>query len=186
MWGLQRKVWQLLANIGQEDMKSKDQRTKLQVLLIVNHLCVLIGSNQLALPSSEHVVYEFKSSTVSDDACEKQQRKAERLNGAILMDLERQGIDISKYFPVIAEGKGLTIHLYTLRRFGDVLGAGHAIRNPVWLPADLTQLKQFLLSDAVHILVAFAPYIMLTPSKNNKRERAEQDEDVDEYVPRQF
>ncbi|KAF9906574.1 hypothetical protein EC991_000449 [Linnemannia zychae] len=81
-----------------------------------------------------------------------------RLNGAILMDLERQGIDISKHFSVIAEGKGLTMDLYTMKRYGDVLGAGHANNNPVWLPADLTQLQQFLSSDSIHVLIAFTEH----------------------------
>ncbi|KAF9915830.1 hypothetical protein FBU30_001732 [Linnemannia zychae] len=159
-------------------------------------------------------IYELKSSTISEDICERQQRKAVRLNGAVLMDLERKGVDISKYFPVIAEGKGLTIHLYTLRRYGDILGAGHATNCPIWLPADLIQLKQFLLSDSLHVLIAFAehtkmfaldvknvlagipspclpstppqkhaevkPYILLSPSKNNKHGRID-DDDVFDY-----
>ncbi|KAG9071640.1 hypothetical protein KI688_005853 [Linnemannia hyalina] len=102
-----------------------------------------------------------------------------------------------------------------MRRYGDVLGAGHAIKNPIWHPADLTQLKRFLLSYSIHVLVAFAdhirrfalnvrntlagiptpclpltplhkdaeikPYITLTPSKNNKRSRIEDDDDVHEH-----
>ncbi|KAF9540934.1 hypothetical protein EC957_003623 [Mortierella hygrophila] len=74
------------------------------------------------------------------------------------MDLEREGVDITQHFPVIAEGKGLTVHLYTMRWYGDVLGAAHAIKNPIWLPADLTQLKRFLLSYSIHVLVAFADH----------------------------
>jgi hypothetical protein len=55
MWDLLGKVWELLATAGRGDMQKKEQRTTLAVLLIVNHLCILISCNQLALPSSEHV-----------------------------------------------------------------------------------------------------------------------------------
>ncbi|KAF9579367.1 hypothetical protein BGW38_004406, partial [Lunasporangiospora selenospora] len=55
IWGLQGEIWELLAVIGRGDIRTMKQRTALAILLIANHLCVLIGSNQLALPSSEHV-----------------------------------------------------------------------------------------------------------------------------------
>ncbi|KAG0239415.1 hypothetical protein BGW41_007679 [Actinomortierella wolfii] len=55
IWSLQGKVWKLLADIGEGNMQTMEQRTTLVVLLIVNHLCVLISTYQLALPSSEHV-----------------------------------------------------------------------------------------------------------------------------------
>ncbi|KAF9089060.1 hypothetical protein BGX27_002570 [Mortierella sp. AM989] len=198
LWGLQGRVWELLSQMGKgAEPKSKDEKVRLAVLMIINHLCGLISSNQLSPPTSEHVsvsvwsfvlgllfggqairvipgelgssatknarllvenefgkttkyvcgrkvdlsvriyadfsweneisVYEFKSGTVADESCEQQQRKAVRLNAAILLELEKQGVDITKVFPVIAEGRGLSMDLYTLRRHGDVLGAGRAV-----------------------------------------------------------
>ncbi|KAF9991679.1 hypothetical protein BGZ79_004138, partial [Entomortierella chlamydospora] len=207
LWGLQGRVWELLSQMGKgTEPKSKDEKVRLAVLMIINHLCGMISSNQLSPPTSEHVsvsvwsftmgllfggqairviptdtnpvmstgelgssatknarllvenefgtttkyvcgrkvdlsvrifadfsweneisIYEFKSGTVADDSCEQQQRKAVRLNAAILLELEKQGVDITKVFPVIAEGRGLSMDLYTLRRYGEVLGAGRAV-----------------------------------------------------------
>ncbi|KAF9994445.1 hypothetical protein BGZ80_007806, partial [Entomortierella chlamydospora] len=195
LWGLQGRVWELLSQMGKgTEPKSKDEKVRLAVLMIINHLCGMISSNQLSPPTSEHVsvsvwsftmgllfggqairviptdtnpvmstgelgssatknarllvenefgtttkyvcgrkvdlsvrifadfsweneisIYEFKSGTVADDSCEQQQRKAVRLNAAILLELEKQGVDITKVFPVIAEGRGLSMDLYTLR-----------------------------------------------------------------------
>ncbi|KAG0320056.1 hypothetical protein BGZ99_004707 [Dissophora globulifera] len=147
----------------------------------------------------------LKSSTASYTTCEQQQRKAVRLNGAILMELKDKGVDVEQNFLVIAEGRGLAVNFYTLRRYGDVLGAGRAISSSIWFPAHVSQFKRFLLSDTMHILLAFAEhtrrygmevadtiaarpaaplpktpprrpaelkqYILLTPSKQNKRSR---------------
>ncbi|KAF9346029.1 hypothetical protein BGX26_002498 [Mortierella sp. AD094] len=75
-----------------------------------------------------------KTGTSPDDLCKKQQQKAVRLNEAILLDLESKGVNISQDFPLIAEGRGLSLHLVTLKRYGDVLGAGHATAQNFMAP----------------------------------------------------
>ncbi|KAG0225738.1 hypothetical protein BGW41_004577 [Actinomortierella wolfii] len=70
---------------------------------------------------NEIAVYEFKTATLSDATCLQQQQKSVRLNGAILLDLERRGVDIRHQFPIIAEGRGLALDFYTLRRYEDIL-----------------------------------------------------------------
>ncbi|KAF9999637.1 hypothetical protein BGZ80_006528, partial [Entomortierella chlamydospora] len=102
---------------------------------------------------SEVAVFEFKPKNVSTATCNKQQKKAVRINAAILLGLEKRGLDIGTHFPVIAEGRGLVLDLYALRRYEDVLGAGKTAR--AWLPYDELSLKEWLLSDSVHILLAF-------------------------------
>ncbi|KAG9071096.1 hypothetical protein KI688_008639 [Linnemannia hyalina] len=100
--------------------------------------------------------YEFKSSNGSDVISRQQQHKSVRLNGAILLDLEQRGVDISNSYPIIAEGWGLALDFYTLRRYDNVLGAGRTTLSRVWLPSHEVQLKQFLSSDSLHMLLAFA------------------------------
>ena len=68
-------------------------------------------------------MYEFKSCGASDAIYSQQQQKSVRLNSAILLNLVQRGVDISNSYPVIAEGRGLALDLYTLRWFDDVLGA---------------------------------------------------------------
>ncbi|KAF9123772.1 hypothetical protein BGW39_008709 [Mortierella sp. 14UC] len=75
---------------------------------------------------NEICVFEFKSTKASDAVCQQQQRKSVRLNGAILLDLEGGGLDITKSYPAIAEGRGLVVDFYTLRRYEDILGAGRS------------------------------------------------------------
>lgn len=108
---------------------------------------------------SEIAVYEFKSSNASDAVCRHQQHKSVRLNGAILLDLEQRGVNISSNYPIIAEGRGLALDFYTLRRYDDVLGAGRSTLSRVWLPSHEVQLKQFLRSDSLHMLLAFAEHM---------------------------
>ncbi|KAF9991380.1 hypothetical protein BGZ79_004597, partial [Entomortierella chlamydospora] len=105
---------------------------------------------------SEVAVFEFKPKNVSTATCNKQQKKAVRINAAILLGLEKRGLDIGTHFPVIAEGRGLVLDLYALRRYEDVLGAGKTAR--AWLPYDELSLKEWLLSDSVHILLAFTKH----------------------------
>ncbi|KAF9322655.1 hypothetical protein BG006_002169, partial [Podila minutissima] len=75
---------------------------------------------------NEIAVYEFKYSSASDAICRQQQQKFVRLNGAILLDLEQRGVNINNSYPIVAEGRGLALDLYTLRRYDDVLGAGRS------------------------------------------------------------
>src|SRR5690349_14378018 len=84
----------------------------------------------------EICVFEFKGANVSDPLCTQQQRKSVRLNGAVLRDLESQGLDITKCYPIIAEGRGAAMDFYTLRRYEDILGAGRSTSHKVWLPSD--------------------------------------------------
>ncbi|KAG9070416.1 hypothetical protein KI688_009753 [Linnemannia hyalina] len=107
---------------------------------------------------NEICVFEFKSSNASEALCRQQQRKSVRLNGAILLDLEKRGLDITKSYPVIAEGRGLVVDFYTLRRYEDILGAGRSTMSSVWLPSHVSQLKPFLKSNSLHVLLEFAGY----------------------------
>lgn len=104
---------------------------------------------------SEIAVFEFKSARATQTTCDNQQKKSVRLNAAILVDLEDRGLDITLHYPIIAEGKGLAMNFYTLRRFGDVLGAGRATVQGITLPSDVSGLKKFLLSDSILTLFAF-------------------------------
>ncbi|KAG0249338.1 hypothetical protein DFQ27_000180, partial [Actinomortierella ambigua] len=75
---------------------------------------------------SEIAVFEFKQANASQRVCDIQQKKSVRLNAAILVDFEARGLDLSHHYPIIAEGKGLSMDFYALRRYGDILGAGRA------------------------------------------------------------
>ncbi|KAG0233667.1 hypothetical protein BGW41_001419, partial [Actinomortierella wolfii] len=224
--GLQAKIWELLFRSAKETPRNQDQKAVRTCLMIMDHICSVLATEQLRPPVSEHVyvstwshvfnilfhdskvrampeelvssasrscrlvveeefgsmnkytserkvdvsvrayvdhtwnteicIFEFKSKDVSDNLCRQQQRKSVRLNGAILLDLEKRGLDISNSYPIVAEARGLAISFYTLRRYEDVLGAGRSIPSTVWLPSDASQVKQFLKSDSLHILLAFA------------------------------
>ncbi|KAF9900010.1 hypothetical protein EC991_008035 [Linnemannia zychae] len=52
--------------------------------------------------TGEIAVFECKPK-VSDSTCTRQLNKSVRLNAAILLDLEKQGLDITRWFPIIAE-----------------------------------------------------------------------------------
>lgn len=104
---------------------------------------------------TEIAVFEFKSSTATRETCRRQQKKSVRLNAAILLELEARGLDISRSFPVIAEGQALGMNFYTLRRFGEVLGAGKSTPSGIFLPSQVEHLKAFLESDTMMILFAF-------------------------------
>ncbi|KAF9562699.1 hypothetical protein EC968_005181 [Mortierella alpina] len=90
--------------------------------------------------------------------CANQQRKAVRLNTAVLHELEYQGVDIGQYFPIIAEGRGLCLSFYTLKRTGEVITAGKSTNTVAWIPSHLLQLKQFFKSDCMHVLLKFADH----------------------------
>ena len=76
---------------------------------------------------NEISVFEFKSTRVSDAICHQQQKKSVRLNGAILLGLEKRGLNIAKSYPLVAEGRGMAMDLYTLRRYNGVLRAGRVM-----------------------------------------------------------
>ncbi|KAF9417759.1 hypothetical protein BGZ94_009868 [Podila epigama] len=226
--GLQLKVMELLQqSLGKGATgRTKDQKAVHVVLMIMNHICSLMATEQLAPPLSEHAfvsawayifnvlfhsskvrampgeltstatrrtrlmveeefgatnryicgrkvdmsirvyadhtweneicVCELKSANASKVVCEQQQRKSVRLNGAILLELEERGLDICNSYPIIAEGRGLVMDFYTLRRYDDILGSGRSTLSDVWLPSHESQLKQFLKSDSLHVLLAFA------------------------------
>ncbi|KAF9158446.1 hypothetical protein BGX20_003395 [Mortierella sp. AD010] len=107
----------------------------------------------------EVAVFEFKASTATQAVCEKQQKKSVRLNAAILHDLEAKGLDISKSYPIIAEGQALGLDFYTLRRYDDVLGAGRSTSKGISLPSHVDQLKAFFESEAILTLLAFKEHI---------------------------
>ncbi|KAG0329180.1 hypothetical protein BG004_002386, partial [Podila humilis] len=107
---------------------------------------------------NEISIFEFKTSKATDLICEQQQRKSVRLNTAILHDLEHKGIDTSNHFPIIAEGRDCCLSLYTLKRKGNVMVAGKSTREVAWIPSDMVQLKQFLKSDSIHVLLNFADH----------------------------
>ncbi|KAG9071688.1 hypothetical protein KI688_005901 [Linnemannia hyalina] len=87
---------------------------------------------------SEIAVFEFKTASASQHICDIQQKKSVRLNAAILMDLEERGLDLTRHYPIIAEGKGLSMDFYALRRHGDVLGAGRATEHLRRFSIDVT------------------------------------------------
>ncbi|KAF9538391.1 hypothetical protein EC957_006863 [Mortierella hygrophila] len=282
IWSLRIKVWSQLAELGATPPATRNIRQRMSVLQVVDHICTLISTNQLAPPTTEHVivsmwsfilatllggqvvrgipgelasqaardvrlhveskygvttksvrgrkvdislrvfannhwnnkicVFEFKTGTASNMVCTGQQLKAVRLNTSVLHDLEFKGVDTCKHYPIIAEGRGLCLSFYTLKRNGNVITAGKSTNGVVWIPSDLVQLKQFLKSDSMQILLKFAdhttryavhvqetlsstplpplpstpppryrkPFTAFTPSKHNKRKRAEEaDEDQD-------
>lgn len=106
--------------------------------------------------NNEICIFEFKTSMASDQICAKQQRKSVRINTAVLHDLEFKGVDTCRHFPIIAEGRGFCLSFYTLKRSGNVITAGKSTRGTAWIPSDMVQLKQFLKSDSIQILLKFA------------------------------
>ncbi|KAG0040473.1 hypothetical protein BGZ83_002531 [Gryganskiella cystojenkinii] len=108
---------------------------------------------------TEIAAFEFKSSTAGLEICERQQKKSVRLNAAILLGLEARGLDITKSFPVIAEGQALHMNFYTLRRFGEVLGAGRSTTNGIFLPSQVEDLKSFFQSDTITTLLSLKEHL---------------------------
>lgn len=104
--------------------------------------------------TGEIAVFECKLA-VPDSTCTRQLKKSIRLNAAILLDLERQGLDVTRWFPIIAESRGLVLDFYTLKRYDDILGVGRSTTRRVWLPCHPSQLKAFFRSDTLHVLLGF-------------------------------
>lgn len=103
----------------------------------------------------EVAIFEFKATTATQAMCEKQQRKSVRLNAALLYDLEAKGLDITKSYPIIAEGQALGLDFYALRRYDEILGAGRSTTKGISLPSHVDQLKAFFESETLFILLSF-------------------------------
>jgi hypothetical protein len=104
--------------------------------------------------TGEIAVFECQPN-VSDSTCSRQLNKSVRLNAAVLLDLERKGLDITRWFPIIAESRGPVLDFHTLKRYDDVLGVGRSTVRSAWLPSHPSQLKAFLRSDTLHVLLGF-------------------------------
>ncbi|KAF9089639.1 hypothetical protein BGX27_002432, partial [Mortierella sp. AM989] len=108
--------------------------------------------------NNEICMFEFKDGTASDLICLNQQLKAVRINTAILHHLEYKGVDVCEHFPLIAEGRGLFLSIYALKRIGNVIAAGKSTETVAWIPSDLIQLKQFLKSSSMQLLLKLADH----------------------------
>ncbi|KAF8926343.1 hypothetical protein BGZ47_002800 [Haplosporangium gracile] len=108
---------------------------------------------------TEIAIFEFKTSTSTRQMCEKQQKKSVRLNAAILLELEARGLDLQHSYPIIAEGRGLGLDFYTLRRYDDILGAGRSTAKGLSLPSQVSQLKTFLQSNSILTLLSFREHL---------------------------
>ncbi|KAF9899454.1 hypothetical protein EC991_008861, partial [Linnemannia zychae] len=104
--------------------------------------------------ADEICVFECKPE-VSDQVCQMQQGKSVRLNTATLLNLEEKGLDIKQWHPIVAETRALSVDFYTLRRYDDVIGAGRATHEKVWLPSGYTKLDAFLSSRSFEVLLGF-------------------------------
>ncbi|KAG0037934.1 hypothetical protein BGZ82_001522 [Podila clonocystis] len=78
-----------------------------------------------------------------------------RDNASILLALERRRIDTFSSFPIIAETHGSQVTLYSIRRYGDVFGVGLATHETITVPTNVQELKSFLQSNNLDILLAF-------------------------------
>lgn len=107
----------------------------------------------------EVAIFEFKATTATQAMCEKQQRKSVRLNAALLYDLEAKGLDITKSYPIIAEGQALGLDFYALRRYDEILGAGRSTTKGISLPSHVDQLKAFFESETLFILLSFKEHL---------------------------
>ncbi|KAF9899018.1 hypothetical protein EC991_009783 [Linnemannia zychae] len=105
------------------------------------------------------VIFEFKSSQATKQMLQRQQKKSVRLNAAIMIDLEARGLNIERSYPIVAEGRGLSLDFYTLRRYEDVLGAGRATVKGISLPSQETELRAFLLGDTILTLMTFREHL---------------------------
>ncbi|KAG0275267.1 hypothetical protein BGZ96_003853, partial [Linnemannia gamsii] len=104
-------------------------------------------------------MFEFKATTATQAMCEKQQRKSVRLNAALLYDLEAKGLDITKSYPIIAEGQALGLDFYALWRYDEILGAGRSTTKGISLPSHVDQLKAFFESETLFILLSFKEHL---------------------------
>lgn len=86
----------------------------------------------------------------------KRQLEAVRINTAVFYDLEFKGVDIREHFPLIAEGRGLCLSIYAMKRNGDVITAQKSTESEAWIPSDLVQLKQFLRSGSIFFFLSLS------------------------------
>ncbi|KAF9577110.1 hypothetical protein BGW38_007887, partial [Lunasporangiospora selenospora] len=168
---------------GSTTSTSCDRKEDISIRIRVENQC-----------KTEIAIFEFKSSTATMEICRRQQKKSMRLSAAILLDLEARGLDISKSFPVIAEGKALSMNFYTLRRFDDVLGAGRPTRKGIFLPSQVEDLKAFLESNTMMTLLAFKEHlrryaiditdvlVAFTPTSFGYDNNEDEDEDEDDQI----
>ncbi|KAG0229906.1 hypothetical protein BGW42_001307 [Actinomortierella wolfii] len=158
---LKRQVWTLLS-------QSEEDTAKYTILQIVSQLLLWIELDLFASPTSEHVFVSSWSTlfnillhdtplraTPNQGYVRRATKKSVRLNAAILYDLEAKRLDISKSYPIITEGQALGLDFYTLRRYGDVLGAGRSTTKSISLPSHVDQLKAFLESETILTRLAF-------------------------------
>ncbi|KAI7823572.1 hypothetical protein BC939DRAFT_160279 [Gamsiella multidivaricata] len=118
--------------------------------------------------ADEICVFECKPE-VSDHVCQVQQGKSVRLNTAILLALEEKGLDVAQWHPIIAETRALSIDFYTLRRYGDIIGAGRSTQEKVWLPSGYIKLDAFLSSRSFEVLLGFRATATLVSSPATPR-----------------
>ncbi|KAF9925649.1 hypothetical protein BGZ65_007638 [Modicella reniformis] len=69
----------------------------------------------------EVAIFESKP-VVSDATCERQHNKSIRLSTAILHNLESHGLDICRWYPIIAETRAASADFYTIKKYEDVFG----------------------------------------------------------------
>ncbi|KAG0029286.1 hypothetical protein BGZ81_003959 [Podila clonocystis] len=62
-------------------------------------------------------------------------------------------------FPIIAETHGSQVTLYSIRRYGDVFGVGLATHETITIPTNVQELKSFLQSNNLDILLAFGKHM---------------------------
>ncbi|KAF9377628.1 hypothetical protein BGX21_003136 [Mortierella sp. AD011] len=109
--------------------------------------------------SGEVAIFESKP-VVSDATCRIQHSKSIRLNAAILLELESHGLDICQWHPIIAETRAATVDFYTIKKYEDVLGVGRATIQKCWIPTHSSQLKGFLRSGTLEMLLGFRAHLM--------------------------
>ncbi|KAF9143750.1 hypothetical protein BGX30_014908 [Mortierella sp. GBA39] len=76
-----------------------------------------------------------------------------------MMKLEARVLDLLQSYPIIAEGQGLGLDFYTLRRYDDILGVGRLTTRGISLPSQLSQLKTFLQSNSILTLLSFREHV---------------------------
>ncbi|KAF9325860.1 hypothetical protein BG006_010679 [Podila minutissima] len=71
------------------------------------------------------------------------------------MELEARRLDLQHSYHTFAEGRGLGLDFYTLRRYDNILGAGRSTAKGISLPSQVSQLKIFLRSNSILALLSF-------------------------------
>ncbi|KAF9126016.1 hypothetical protein BGX30_000198, partial [Mortierella sp. GBA39] len=76
--------------------------------------------------SGEVAIFDSKP-VVSDATCERQHNKSIRLNSAILNNLESHGLDICRWYPIIAETRAASADFYTIKKLLEIRNYGGAL-----------------------------------------------------------